>query len=113
MSIRNLLFKLWFDSRVCRTGIGSRRYRRRESVCWNFDQEAAVRVCLETNLDTGDFGVDIGANFGMHTLIMANQVGQIGKVFAFEPIPANLKLLRRNIKLNHFDQRVTVVASAD
>lgn len=58
-----------------------------------FDGEEEVRDSIQRHLQHGDVAVDIEANFGMHTLIMANQVGQIGKVLAFEPIPAKLKLL--------------------
>jgi FkbM family methyltransferase len=54
----------------------------------------------------------VGANFGLHTLHAAKQVGKQGFVFAFEPVPTNLKLLRRNIELNNVRHQVLIVPSA-
>jgi FkbM family methyltransferase len=44
--------------------------------------------------------VDIGANVGLYTCVIADHVGQTGFVLAFEPMPENIVLLRRNIILN-------------
>ena len=49
--------------------------------------------------------VDIGANIGYYALIEA-QVAQ--KVYAIEPEPRNLELLRENIKLNSCGNRIEV-----
>jgi len=38
-------------------------------------------------LGKGDIALDVGANQGAHTAIMAKAVGSTGAVFAFEPIP--------------------------
>lgn len=43
---------------------------------------------------------DIGANVGVYTLSSARKVGPRGRVFAFEPMPRNVELLRRHIGLN-------------
>ena len=43
---------------------------------------------------------DIGANMGYVSLCLAKRVGPTGRVFAFEPVPANIELLRKNIALN-------------
>jgi FkbM family methyltransferase len=48
----------------------------------------------------GDTVVDAGANVGYYTLIASRLVGEKGKVYAFEPDPANFELLRRNVELN-------------
>ena len=47
--------------------------------------------------------VDIGANIGYYTLIIAKIVGGKGKVYAFEPDPENYRLLVKNIELNGYD----------
>ena len=46
--------------------------------------------------------LDIGANIGYFTLIMARLVGEKGMVFAFEPEPHNFDLLVKNISLNRY-----------
>jgi FkbM family methyltransferase len=48
----------------------------------------------------GDFVVDVGANVGVHTLLMSRRVGVAGNVVAVEPHPAIRERLRRNISLN-------------
>lgn len=49
---------------------------------------------------------DIGAHAGFYSLLAAKRSGVEGRVFAFEPLPRNLRCLRRHIALN----RVTNVA---
>jgi FkbM family methyltransferase len=45
---------------------------------------------------------DLGANYGVHTLLMARCVSDGGHVYAFEPAPAICAELRRNVNLNGF-----------
>lgn len=51
-------------------------------------------------LKQGDVFVDLGANLGYFDLIASDAVGSTGKVFAFEPAPGNLRLLRKNVEVN-------------
>lgn len=44
--------------------------------------------------------IDIGANVGYFSLAASREVGSRGKVYAFEPEPANYELLCKNIALN-------------
>jgi len=46
--------------------------------------------------------IDIGANIGATTLILAKKVAAVGQVFSFEPSPFNYKLAHENISLNNF-----------
>jgi FkbM family methyltransferase len=48
----------------------------------------------------GDTIVDAGANIGYYTVIGSRLVGEKGKVYAFEPDPANFALLEKNARLN-------------
>lgn len=67
--------------------------------------EPATRRAIKALCNPGMTVLDIGANVGCHTLLMARLVGQ-GKVIAFEPMPwARAKLLR-NIELNGFQNIV-------
>ena len=55
---------------------------------------------IKQEIKKGDVVLDIGANIGYYTLLMADMVGTDGKVFAFEPEPYNFELLRKNIEIN-------------
>ncbi len=48
----------------------------------------------------GDTALDIGANIGYYTVLLASMVGTEGRVFSFEPDPANFSLLQKNAKVN-------------
>ena len=54
------------------------------------------------NVKPGQVALDLGANHGYYTLLLADLVGPAGKVHAFEPNPRVAELLRRNIALNGF-----------
>jgi len=58
---------------------------------------------LVRSLRPGDVFVDVGANVGYYTLLGARLVGERGRVYAFEPDPTNFEILRRNVRLNGFD----------
>lgn len=42
--------------------------------------------------------IDAGANIGFYSLLASSYLGEKGKVFAFEPVPANYKKLESNIE---------------
>lgn len=60
---------------------------------------------------SGSLVVDIGANIGYFTIIMAEAVGDRGAVLAFEPDAQNLRLMRRAVLRSGFTN-VTVVPAA-
>lgn len=60
---------------------------------------------------SGSLAVDIGANVGYFTKIMADAVGERGAVLAFEPDAQNLKLMRHAIRRSGFTH-ITVVPAA-
>jgi FkbM family methyltransferase len=49
--------------------------------------EAAERAIVERLVSVGDTCVDIGASFGIYTILLASLVGPQGRVIAFEPSP--------------------------
>lgn len=55
---------------------------------------------LEKFLGDGKIMIDIGANQGIFSLVSARQVGEQGKVFAFEPAQVAFKVLETNLALN-------------
>lgn len=75
---------------------------------WEPHVEAQLRRLLKPGMRV----VEVGANVGFHTLVMAEAVGPTGHIHAFEPYPRVLRLLRQTIALNRFAERVTIHASA-
>lgn len=57
---------------------------------------------LKNEIKKGDTVLDLGANIGYYTLLMARLVGKEGKVYAFEPEPDNFELLTKNVKTNGY-----------
>lgn len=49
----------------------------------------------------GDIVFDCGAHHGCTTVVLSNWVGDEGKVIAFEPVPKNCEIIKKNIKLNN------------
>jgi FkbM family methyltransferase len=61
---------------------------------------------------SGQTVLDIGANIGLFSMIMAARVGPGGHVYAFEPMPMNADLLEHSIAENRFTERVTLERAA-
>ncbi|NLY03161.1 MAG: FkbM family methyltransferase [Rhodopirellula sp.] len=60
-------------------------------------------LCLGAILPPrGGIAVDVGAFIGRYTLAYARAVGPSGRVVAAEPLPANHRLLTRNVELNRY-----------
>ena len=70
-----------------------------------------VSRLINRMLRPGQVAIDIGANVGMHSVIMANRVGPTGRVVVFEPDPHPMGRLRRNMALNGIDWVTTVEAA--
>ncbi len=63
---------------------------------WDSD---ILPVCLE-HINPGDTVIDAGAWIGGHTMAYAKKVGDLGRVFAFEPNPSAFDCLVRNKQLH-------------
>jgi FkbM family methyltransferase len=64
--------------------------------------ERDVQRIMVRHLHKGFIAYDIGANFGIHTLLMARLVGKTGHVYAFEPMPTIHRWLQDNVMMNAF-----------
>ena len=59
----------------------------------------------------GDNVIDVGAHVGYYTFLMANLVGNEGKVYSFEPDPENFALLKKGIEANNL-KNVEIIQKA-
>jgi FkbM family methyltransferase len=62
--------------------------------------EPHLQRAIKEFVSAGDTVYDIGAHIGYVSLSLAKRVGPKGSVIAFEPVPRNVDLLRRNIAVN-------------
>ena len=71
------------------------------SIVYDKIWEPETTKLIKNIIHEGDVGIDLGANIGYFTMLMANLVGTSGKIFSFEPEPQNFEILQKNIKQNH------------
>jgi FkbM family methyltransferase len=57
---------------------------------------------LEKILSPGKTFIDVGASFGIYSLVASQLVGRSGRVMSFEPTSASFRILEQNIALNSF-----------
>lgn len=65
-----------------------------------FEYESCLFV--QKAVAPGSVAVDLGANIGQFTLLLARAVGPAGRVHAFEPSPREGRILAENVRLNAF-----------
>jgi FkbM family methyltransferase len=73
--------------------------------------EADVMKLLGRTLPPGGIFLDVGAHVGFHSVLAGQLVGPAGKVFAVEPAPWAVDLLRANVR-RHGLENVTVLPFA-
>jgi FkbM family methyltransferase len=70
------------------------------------EQDLLARV-----VEPGSSFYDIGASVGYFTLLGARSVGPEGRVVAFEPLPENVRTLKRNLALNGLENTTVIEAA--
>lgn len=65
--------------------------------------EQRVMASLREILRPGDVALDVGANVGLYTVLLAKAVGPNGSVIACEPARLIAEHLKENLELNGFD----------
>jgi FkbM family methyltransferase len=65
--------------------------------------EPEQTALFERWLRPGDTVLDVGAHVGYYTLVAATLVGGLGRVWAFEPNPANARFLREHVRINKLE----------
>ena len=62
--------------------------------------EGRAQRLMVRHIPSGSTAFDIGASYGVHTLLLARLVGAHGRVYAFEPDPVSFSQLCRHVTLN-------------
>ena len=73
--------------------------------------EEGTLAFLERMLRPGDTVIDVGAHFGLMSLVASRCVGSGGRVLSLEPQPENFSRLVRHIQLNGADSVVPLNAA--
>tara|TARA_Y100001973_G_C5201996_1_gene338561 strand:- start:3273 stop:4145 length:873 start_codon:yes stop_codon:yes gene_type:complete len=85
-------------------GIGSTLYNANTpGKDYKFARENMFMQLLDTTVREGMTCIDLGANIGYATMFMLRNVGDSGTVYAIEPDPHNLRLLKINLAENGFN----------
>ena len=74
-----------------------------EEEIWHF---------MKSIVKKGDVCIDVGAHIGTYTIPLARLVGQKGMIIAVEPLPMNISILKRNIKVNNLSNIVVIGKAA-
>jgi FkbM family methyltransferase len=70
--------------------------------------ETTELTFVKSFLKNGGKFLDIGANFGLYSIVAASRVGKEGMVVAIEPDKTNRKRLNRNLLFNGLRNRVRI-----
>lgn len=95
---RQMIFNLYRDVKVL-----LRSNDHLSLWAYMFGLDKKMIITLENILKPGNIVIDIGAHKGLYSLICSRLVGDKGKVFSFEPVPALLRGLRENVALNKIE----------
>lgn len=80
---------------------GKKWHYRKGTSLWiplgNYENETAGWLMEQFDENTTFF--DVGANLGYFTLMSSFKINK-GKIFAFEPVPKNIAILKKNLELN-------------
>jgi FkbM family methyltransferase len=103
---RNLVARTWLRDGVVRTIIAGPSRGLRYRIMAPFlapivgGWEPAAQRLMVRHVPAGSVAYDIGANIGIHTLLLSRLVGLEGQVYAFEPVPELYARLCENVSLN-------------
>lgn len=68
--------------------------------------ERKQRAALDRLIEPGTTAIDVGANLGFYTCLLAERVGPAGRVIAVEPTPSVYNDMTANVSLNGYTRRV-------
>lgn len=95
--------RLWVDPKD--EGISRQLYIRRQRE----EHEVAALLSI---LTPGQTIIETGANIGFYVVLEAERIGTNGRIYAIEPSPTNIELLKKNVQLNSLASIVHVYHAA-
>jgi FkbM family methyltransferase len=72
------------------------------------EREPSHEMWIRENVRSDMVVVDLGANIGYYALMEGSLVGPRGVVYAIEPDPRNIGLLRRNVENNNLQEVIQI-----
>ena len=75
--------------------------------CLSFNEDRHIIQAIITSLKNGDSYWDVGSSIGLYSLLVAQAVGEQGKVIAFEPEAKSFRRLKENIAVNNLANIIT------
>ena len=78
---------------------------------WLGSYEIRKRLAFEHEIAPESVVYDIGANVGYYSLMASVLAGPKGYVYAFEPLPRNIRYLNRHVSINQI-KNITVLEAA-
>ncbi len=74
--------------------VGSTRH-----ACWLGSYEINIQRLVTQEVRCGEVFYDVGANVGFYSVLASILTGP-GKVYAFEPLPENVRYIKKHLELN-------------
>ena len=92
---------LYKGETVCKLRNGAKFIIRPNSFDIRMVKEVYIhRSYQRLKIEKGDVVIDIGAHIGTFSIMAGHKVGNRGKVYAYEPVPATFDILKKNIYIN-------------
>jgi FkbM family methyltransferase len=113
-SIQNIFFPLGSIQKIRSGYLKGHRIRLTENSNWSpllGKWEPTMQKIFVNVIRKGQVAYDLGANNGLHGLLMARLVGQDGRVYNFEPLAENIDEIDENFGFNGITNFVNVQAA--
>jgi len=95
------IFGLSKNETVCKLRNGMKFIIRSNSFDMRMIKEVFIhKPYHHLKINKGDVVVDIGAHIGTFSIMAGHKTEELGKVYAYEPVPNTFDILKRNIYIN-------------
>jgi len=112
--LQNLVFPLGSIQKIRKGYLRGYKIRLTENSLWSpliGRWEPAMQKIMVNTVKEGEVVYDLGANNGLHGLLLAGLVGKKGIVFNFEPFQGNIEEIVENFQLNNITNYKNIQAA--